>query len=110
MRGTLQLSPSKACSSGIIPADAGNTPALTSDRYVLTDHPRGCGEHKCQRVALRDGWGSSPRMRGTLNVSSSGIDVPWIIPADAGNTLLGRKVNRLWGDHPRGCGEHLRAT
>ena len=34
---------------------------------------------------------------------------PGIIPADAGSTLNIRSRRYYWGDHPRGCGEHLRS-
>ena len=55
---------------------------------------------------LRDEWGSSPRMRGTLREIGVSLLYCGIIPAYAGNTcpaILRRCRTR---DHPRVCGEH----
>ena len=51
--------------------------------------------------------GSSPRMRGTLDILGSDGIAAGIIPAYAGNT--GSFSNRDYGrrDHPRVCGEHV---
>ena len=92
--------------AGIIPADAGSTAAHLGGFFMPKDHPRGCGEHSGRRRERVTGTGSSPRMRGALEVSIIPGDVSRIIPADAGSTA------RPWGtaprsrDHPRGCGEH----
>ena len=50
--------------------------------------------------------GSSPRMRGALQVSDPGRYADRIIPADAGSTTMHLPPRRSVGDHPRGCGEH----
>ena len=86
MRGTLLSMAASCLLQGIIPADAGNTKVVNVCMVFDWDHPRGCGEHKCQRMALRDGWGSSPRMRGTRIVDEAWCFEIGIIPADAGNT------------------------
>ncbi len=50
--------------------------------------------------------GSSPRMRGALNIESNADATGGIIPADAGSTC-GITYGMLYlKDHPRGCGEH----
>ena len=50
--------------------------------------------------------GSSPRVRGTLLRDCGRDDRTGIIPACAGNTLIGRGALPRSGDHPRMCGEH----
>ena len=55
---------------------------------------------------MRNGRGSSPRLRGTLPAGCEEIILRGIIPALAGNTVTRRwPVRRTW-DHPRACGEH----
>ena len=71
---------------GIIPAYAGNTGRIDEREGGLRDHPRVCGEHKGVITMEYLGTGSSPRMRGTLNVEGGGESFHGIIPAYAGNT------------------------
>ena len=86
MRGTHRWAGRRFYSFGIIPAYAGNTvnpspriarsrdhprvcgntPDLQLTHLTYRDHPRVCGEHQTKEKAWSDGWGSSPRMRGTL--------------------------------------------
>ena len=90
MRGTPEAILFATPQVRIIPAYAGNTAAALSRTY--------------------DVEGSSPRMRGTPFRSCSNSQRGGIIPAYAGNTE--RRRDR-WGtpwDHPRVCGEHLRAV
>ena len=47
-------------------------------------------------------------MRGALRDGDKQSDVSRIIPADAGSTIDGTQTYCSLGDHPRGCGEHLR--
>ena len=72
--------------NGIIPAYAGNTPIACWRSPPTWDHPRICGEHRRRHLYHASPRGSSPHMRGTLNVDTVGS----------------------WnnGDHPRICGEH----
>ena len=86
MRGTLLHGGFQIRPWGIIPAYAGNTPIPDNVTLVYRDHPRVCGEH-CE--LWRDGastWGSSPRMRGTRQLSDNALTDGGIIPAYAGNT------------------------
>ena len=68
-----------------------------------------CGEHIWFKRRDDAELGSSPHVRGTPLAESAGLEVGGIIPACAGNTQAGD--DRLQGgeDHPRMCGEHLRA-
>ena len=67
MRGTLADDGEPCFTPGIIPAYAGNTCELWRD--------------------APSEWGSSPRMRGTQQLSVSHGKLAGIIPAYAGNTL-----------------------
>ena len=90
----------------IIPADAGSTCLSAGVTTSGWDHPRGCGEHLLPKRAWRCGSGSSPRMRGALDLAST-IYTNWgIIPADAGSTVPRPSQPEEDADHPRGCGEH----
>ena len=66
MRGTHKASFMGRVEIGIIPAHAGNTWMGGWKPGVIGDHPRACGEHVFRRALVGFGWGSSPRMRGTL--------------------------------------------
>ena len=108
MRGTQLEALGRAGLRGIIPAYAGNTCA--SCRYTCSprDHPRVCGEHKRDYIVRERRAGSSPRMRGTLQVAPNAATYEGIIPAYAGNTMAYRRSRRAPWDHPRVCGEHVR--
>ncbi len=90
----------------IIPACAGNTGVRSESRVLPPDHPRVCGEHSNATTAVHRGGGSSPRVRGTLIAGHGDGDVGRIIPACAGNTVVGVFGAQLRPDHPRVCGEH----
>ena len=109
MRGTPIIERPERPGRRIIPAYAGNTSFEATFLPDPWDHPRVCGEHSPQAQNLIIAVGSSPRMRGTLIVCYDYDPHGGIIPAYAGNTLggfLGGVTNR---DHPRICGEHLKA-
>ncbi len=89
MRGTLAYRLERQRFPRIIPAYAGNTLAIALWRLRNRDHPRVCGEHASLDVDALSAVGSSPRMRGTLNV----------------NTFVDNQAR----DHPRVCGEHRTA-
>ena len=91
---------------GIIPACAGNTTAARPRTSQMWDHPRVCGEHQSFHVSPAYTEGSSPRVRGTLEVHVGRPTVTGIIPACAGNTSqASARYDATW-DHPRVCGEH----
>ena len=86
MRGTRHNRASRQRSQGIIPAYAGNTFDDCMHIREKRDHPRVCGEHVGRASGLWDGWGSSPRMRGTPTPHAADRCSSGIIPAYAGNT------------------------
>ena len=109
MRGTQSHCRPCMMRTGIIPAYAGNTRSAYCNAFSFRDHPRVCGEHQHVRYILAVRLGSSPRMRGTLQTLSSCARLTGIIPAYAGNTGWEFGHVEDIGDHPRVCGEHIRA-
>ena len=92
---------------GLIPARAGNTPAISSWVSQIWAHPRSRGEHS---VVCKSPWtskGSSPLARGTPVLGGSTETVPGLIPARAGNTWELITRNFSLRAHPRSRGEHL---
>ena len=86
MRGTLPHLGGRIEHHGIIPAYAGNTFRCCCLSNLRRDHPRVCGEHHFAYEKLIGKSGSSPRMRGTLQLDIELRGVCGIIPAYAGNT------------------------
>ena len=70
MRGTRAKQQILLCYVGIIPAYAGNTCSKMAPVAVVRDHPRVCGEHTLTPGLFPPVGGSSPRMRGTLELDS----------------------------------------
>ena len=68
-----------------IPAYAGNAIALSVPASRLSVHPRVCGERLPRNSKMTPPTGSSPRMRGTLDVQTRGLIPVRFIPAYAGN-------------------------
>ena len=71
---------------GIIPAYAGSTTQSNGKILGKKDHPRVCGEHLQSRERALKLRGSSPRMRGALDMHSVHLVNSGIIPAYAGST------------------------
>ena len=88
-----------------IPAPAGNAPPAPCRCCSETVHPRACGERPCSPRCGRVDSGSSPRLRGTLQVARSPIIGVRFIPAPAGNASSVRVMNAFIAVHPRACGE-----
>ena len=109
MRGAPELLELGRVGAGIIPADAGSTQKADHQQHLQKDHPRGCGEHRPsgRRQPLPEG--SSPRMRGARKYKTMKLFAKGIIPADAGSTAEHDQLRSVAQDHPRGCGEHIRA-
>ncbi|EEP20773.1 hypothetical protein BIFANG_03343 [Bifidobacterium angulatum DSM 20098 = JCM 7096] len=80
------MEPVSAHVSGIIPACAGNTTRGPAASSPARDHPRVCGEHVEPGDDASPLKGSSPRVRGTRDLTSPTGLMPGIIPACAGNT------------------------
>ena len=106
MRGTPFMISWYSFVPGIIPAYAGNTVQAGAERRFRRDHPRVCGEHRLAELRIEHDRGSSPRMRGTLDVGSEYTIMNGIIPAYAGNTTSRQSISAARRDHPRVCGEH----
>ena len=70
-------------------------------------HPRVCGEHAGFQKGGLDGYGSSPRMRGTYSHGSPRRTRGRFIPAYAGNIEWYGRTHRECPVHPRVCGEHI---
>ena len=71
---------------GIIPAYAGSTSTIWPLSATPRDHPRVCGEHDGRGREFSQRKGSSPRMRGALEVVEVLPRLRGIIPAYAGST------------------------
>ena len=108
MRGAQSLPVPLQDRRRIIPADAGSTAGHLLENERDVDHPRGCGEHGAPVWRLAEESGSSPRMRGAPVRSPGAAPDSRIIPADAGSTQEISLLPAGMGDHPRGCGEHLK--
>ena len=88
MRGAQTATAAATVSTRIIPADAGSTTTVLAVWSETRDHPRGCGEHESPSRLFFSSTGSSPRMRGALNLAGLLVDYFRIIPADAGSTCI----------------------
>ena len=106
MRGSLEPQSERHVVRGIIPAHAGLTSPFLCPRSVRRDHPRACGAHLRMASHISARLGSSPRMRGSLDVARSVIHLGGIIPAHAGLTCTSCSREIRWWDHPRACGAH----
>ena len=91
----------------ITPACAGNRNFSSSHIFLLTDHPRVCGEQYASRRQKKPVWGSPPRVRGTANPNCKRARTDGITPACAGNSFCHLRWAYICWDHPRVCGEQL---
>ena len=105
MRGTRGRAHAHDARGRIIPAHAGNSQRASSRGGWSPDHPRACGELHRAPVFHYVGSGSSPRMRGTRAACSAAVNLFWIIPAHAGNSVPVPGICGCTPDHPRACGE-----
>ena len=91
--------------AGIIPACAGSSLRPTSRLRFMQDHPRVCGEQLRDVGRLQANLGSSPRVRGAVEVGVGVVLHVGIIPACAGSSRTRpMRPTSVW-DHPRVCGE-----
>ena len=90
---------------GITPAYAGKSTAGAAFDRAVEDHPRICGEKVYRALSPDFHQGSPPHMRGkgVRKYTLSGID--GITPAYAGKRRHTATAKKVYGDHPRICGE-----
>ena len=96
-----------AADPGLIPAHAGKTSPETSDKDVVTAHPRSRGENPPEGLKGSQNAGSSPLTRGKLRSSQSDRLSGGLIPAHAGKTPAYRAVGHDQRAHPRSRGENI---
>ena len=70
LRGTHRVEHREYAMARFIPAPAGNTIYQSKRPPQQAVHPRACGEHSAVRSRAVRGCGSSPRLRGTLEISA----------------------------------------
>ena len=92
--------------AGLIPARAGKTSPDDEDQRCARAHPRACGENAAAISPAVMIAGSSPRVRGKLNVRGGGGTAGRLIPARAGKTSAGNRIGWTTAAHPRACGEN----
>jgi len=95
---------------GITPACAGNRTGGAGYGTDGKDHPRVCGEQPVPAPLSTERAGSPPRVRGTVPVAAEFRPPERITPACAGNSRSCAMPQRAFQDHPRVCGEQLRAA
>ena len=93
-----------------IPACAGNAWFARGGRQATAVHPRVCGERPTTTCARLTAIGSSPRVRGTLDVGPAGPLRVRFIPACAGNARCWSMLIAPPTVHPRVCGERFMAS
>ena len=87
VRGKLSPATRLQTCGRIIPARAGQTRRRPSRSAADSDHPRACGANLAVLAAECLHVGSSPRVRGKLEVLLNGLVIDRIIPARAGQTV-----------------------
>ena len=107
MRGSLLKCLDRWFRNGIIPAHAGLTIRVAASSCASWDHPRACGAHTWSRRVTSHSLGSSPRMRGSRELSCHPTIDFGIIPAHAGLTNTAGIYSVTAWDHPRACGAHF---
>jgi hypothetical protein len=106
MRGSPPSTRAYSSPNGIIPAHAGLTVSIVTKGTLNWDHPRACGAHHRDVYQMICEKGSSPRMRGSLDMGQSRSSTMGIIPAHAGLTYSVSHSLTRCRDHPRACGAH----
>ena len=105
VRGTHLLNRNSKRSGRFIPACAGNACESASRPSPPTVHPRVCGERPECASLYAPARGSSPRVRGTLDVHFGRQAQMRFIPACAGNASSAPLIWPQISVHPRVCGE-----
>ena len=106
VRGKLFKSAATSTGAGLIPACAGKTSTDKRARNSWRAHPRVCGENSDSTRAHLARAGSSPRVRGKLELIQAGHELFGLIPACAGKTVSSSARLSRRRAHPRVCGEN----
>src|SRR5208337_4092303 len=106
-RGTSEICCAEQSVARFIPACAGNICEVRPGLLRLAVHPRVCGEHVDCDSQEAISAGSSPRVRGTSDLSDMAVGTRRFIPACAGNMYAIALANARDTVHPRVCGEHV---
>ena len=94
LRGTPRPGTRRRRDRRFIPAPAGNAVRTEPASSQSAVHPRACGERQQYQHWDNDKYGSSPRLRGTLETRPYGFELSRFIPAPAGNARGDITVNR----------------
>ena len=86
VRGKQEGAHSGRVTAGLIPACAGKTSPRARRAVAGRAHPRVCGENSMGRDVRLPSRGSSPRVRGKLDLAPDLPEEPRLIPACAGKT------------------------
>ena|GEM_PF-2231543 len=107
VRGILNLLQYSFLSDGVIPACAGNMdePYLVFSSFK--GHPCVCGEYRDIALIGCCNIGSSLRVRGILSAPLSSKNCIRVIPACAGNMVVGTITSMTCKGHPCVCGEYV---
>ncbi len=108
-RGTVLRLRDGARALRFIPANAGNSRALSKSSRSNPVHPRERGEQRSWYQSSRSQTGSSPRTRGTVLLFSNQSSRSRFIPANAGNRHISVKYACGNTVHPRERGEQVNA-
>jgi len=90
-----------------IPTHVGNSGVSLTEPGASLVHPHACGELFLMVYSVKEAYGSSPRMWGTLFGSSSFQTYIWFIPTHVGNSWFSAIIPHEDLVHPHACGELL---
>ena len=110
MWGTLASRPLPARLLRFTPTHVGNTTDTDRRQPGSKVHPHACGEHLYSCSMRFVGFGSPPRMWGTLVDKQFAGFAPRFTPTHVGNTPVHSTVAEPPPVHPHACGEHISNT
>ena len=93
----------------ITPAGAGKTCSFLFVECVYKDHPRRCGENTGRTTDNGTENGSPPQVRGKPRGNPRHVVIAGSPPQVRGKPIAGALFRYFCRDHPRRCGENLRA-
>ena len=96
---------SNTVQAGIIPTRVGTSSAVNREVNGHRDHPHACGDKKQKESSVAISLGSSPRVWGQVNVTSSKRTRSRIIPTRVGTSPVAPVPVMNSQDHPHACGD-----